>query len=209
MVFCHYSFLSPSETIASAEKSARQIGEMHCKLQQLQRWHWSPERAQPSPWPCQPHGTQQCSESGGTGLWSSASAAIFTRPLTNRLPLLQAYQWLFAGKILLQLAGGRICFPRVCQILKHRFFFCLFIMKLKWSQSVVSDSATPWTVAYHVPPSMGFSRQEYCSGLPFPSPGDLPNPGSLYLITMTILTPIMIHNLPFFKFIFDWKIIAL
>ena len=49
MVFCHYSFLSPSETIASAEKSARQIGEMHCKLQQLQRWHWSPERAQPSP----------------------------------------------------------------------------------------------------------------------------------------------------------------
>ena len=49
MVFCHYSFLSPSETIASAEKSARQIGEMHCKLQRLQRWHWSPERAQPSP----------------------------------------------------------------------------------------------------------------------------------------------------------------
>ena len=37
--------------------------------------------------------------------------------------------------------------------------------------------ATPWTVAYKVPPSMGFSRQEYWSGLPFPSPGDLPNPG--------------------------------
>ena len=37
--------------------------------------------------------------------------------------------------------------------------------------------ATPWTVAYQAPPSMGFSRQEYCSGLPFPSPGDLPNPG--------------------------------
>ena len=35
----------------------------------------------------------------------------------------------------------------------------------------------PWTVAYQVPPSMGFSRQEYWSGLPFPSPGDLPNPG--------------------------------
>ena len=39
------------------------------------------------------------------------------------------------------------------------------------------DSATPWTVAYQVPPSMEFSRQEYWSGLPFPSPGDLPNPG--------------------------------
>ena len=38
--------------------------------------------------------------------------------------------------------------------------------------------ATPWTVAYQVPPSMGFSRQEYWSALPFPSLGDLPDPGS-------------------------------
>ena len=37
--------------------------------------------------------------------------------------------------------------------------------------------ATPWTVAYQAPPSMGFSRQECWSGLPFPSPGDLPDPG--------------------------------
>ena len=36
---------------------------------------------------------------------------------------------------------------------------------------------TPWTVAYQAAPSMGFSRQEYWSGLPFPSPGDLPDPG--------------------------------
>ena len=36
---------------------------------------------------------------------------------------------------------------------------------------------TPWTVAYRAPPSMGFSRQEYWSGLPFLSLGDLPNPG--------------------------------
>ena len=35
---------------------------------------------------------------------------------------------------------------------------------------------TPWTVAHQAPLSMGFSRQEYWSGLPFPSPGDLPNP---------------------------------
>ena len=35
---------------------------------------------------------------------------------------------------------------------------------------------TPWTVAHQTLPSMGFSRQEYWSGLPFPSPGDLPNP---------------------------------
>ena len=36
---------------------------------------------------------------------------------------------------------------------------------------------TPWTVAYEAPPSVGFSTQEYWSGLPFPSPGDLPDPG--------------------------------
>ena len=36
---------------------------------------------------------------------------------------------------------------------------------------------TPWTVAHQAPLSMGFSRQEHWSGLPFPSPGDLPNPG--------------------------------
>ena len=36
---------------------------------------------------------------------------------------------------------------------------------------------TPWTVACQAPQSIGFSRQEYWSGLPFPSPGDLPDPG--------------------------------
>ena len=35
---------------------------------------------------------------------------------------------------------------------------------------------TPWTVAYHVPLSMGFSRREYWSGSPFPTPGNLPDP---------------------------------
>ena len=35
---------------------------------------------------------------------------------------------------------------------------------------------TPWTIAHQAPLSMEFSRQEYWSGLPFPSPGDLPNP---------------------------------
>ena len=45
------------------------------------------------------------------------------------------------------------------------------------SCSVVSEFVTPWTRACQVPLSMGFSRQEYWCGLPFPSPGDLPNPG--------------------------------
>ena len=45
------------------------------------------------------------------------------------------------------------------------------------SLSCVRLFVTLWTVAYQAPPSMGFSRQEYWSGLPFPSPGDLPDPG--------------------------------
>ena len=45
------------------------------------------------------------------------------------------------------------------------------------SCSVLSNSVTPWTVAHKAPLSVGFSRQEYWRGLPFPMPGDLPNPG--------------------------------
>ena len=49
------------------------------------------------------------------------------------------------------------------------------------SESEVTQScltlAIQWTVAHQVSPSLGFSRQEYWSGLPFPSPGDLPDPG--------------------------------
>ena len=45
------------------------------------------------------------------------------------------------------------------------------------SLSRVRLFVTPWTVAYQASPSMGFSRQEYWSGFPFPSPGELPDPG--------------------------------
>ena len=52
-------------------------------------------------------------------------------------------------------------------------------MMSEWMKllSRVRFFVTPWTLAYQAPPSMGLSRQEYSSGVPFPSPGDLPNPG--------------------------------
>ena len=53
----------------------------------------------------------------------------------------------------------------------------LFLVKEVMSVSCVQLFETPWTVAYQPPLSMGFFRQEYWSGLPFPSPGYLPNPG--------------------------------
>ena len=53
----------------------------------------------------------------------------------------------------------------------------MHMRKLVKSLSRVRLFATSWTVAHQAPLSMGFARQEYWSGLPFPSPGDLPNPG--------------------------------
>ena len=51
------------------------------------------------------------------------------------------------------------------------------VLKVKVkSLSRVRFFATPWTIAYQAPPSVGFSRQAYWSGLPFPSPGDLRDP---------------------------------
>ena len=50
-------------------------------------------------------------------------------------------------------------------------------MLLLFSCSVVSDSATPWTVVCQPPLSMELSQEEYWNGLPFSSPGNLPDPG--------------------------------
>ena len=68
-------------------------------------------------------------------------------------------------------------------ILRHlpqilEFFTSSDILLRKWkSLSRVQLFTIPWTVVYQASLSMGFSRQEYWSGLPFPAPGDLPNPG--------------------------------
>ena len=73
-----------------------------------------------------------------TGLWSFASSAVFTWPLDNQLPLLQASQKLFARKTLPPPAGGRKCFQTVCQIPKHRFLCyrnkqtCFSLAKMCW-----------------------------------------------------------------------------
>ena len=54
--------------------------------------------------------------------------------------------------------------------------FNIIKMKVK-SLSHVQLFANTWTVAHRAPPSMRISRQEYWNGLPFPSPGNLPDPG--------------------------------
>ena len=64
----------------------------------------------------------------------------------------------------------RVCVC-VCVCVRARVHACMHTL------SHVLLFVTTWTVAHQAPLSMGFSRQEYWSGLPFPPPGDLPNPG--------------------------------
>ena len=76
----------------------------------------------------------------------------------------------------------------------HGFFFSFFyVTKCVFSRSVISDSKTPRTVDHEAPLPLVFSRQEYWSGLPFPSPGDLPNSG----IEPTSVSPaLLVDSLP-------------
>ena len=97
------------------------------------------------------------------------------------------FQWLSTARE--QKADLGLAVNWLLSLLAHFSFILLFD---KYASHYVPDTvlvseaksfshvqlfATPWTVAYQAPPSMGFSRQECWSGLPFPSPGDLPDPG--------------------------------
>ena len=87
--------------------------------------------------------------------------------------------------------SNSLSFPICCHVLSQTIFLLLFGVSFSvhlcfwslvqhWSVKLLSRVwlfAIPWTGAYQAPPSMEFSRQEYWSGFPFPSPGDLPDPG--------------------------------
>ena len=87
----------------------------------------------------------------------------------------------------------------ISQALNAAMSLSTFEKKKVKSLSRVRLFATPWTVAYEAPPSMGFSSQEYWSRLPFNSPGDLLNPGiepgspALEADTLTFMFEV-IHN---------------
>ena len=86
-------------------------------------------------------------------------------------------QWItaqFNNNIILQIIS---CLKRIRSNISLFFKLkCTITVKVKLL-SRVRLFATPWTVAHQAPESMEFSSQDYWSGLPFPSPGDLPNPG--------------------------------
>ena len=119
-----------------------------------------------------------------TGLPRSraASAQRTHFPLLRITPVLRTLQgallpfafllaWLLHDVVL-------ACFSRAVKLfLLYDLFQDKERKKVK-SLSCVRLFATPWTVSHQAPPSVGFSRQEYWGGLPFPSPGDLPDPGT-------------------------------
>ena len=95
-----------------------------------------------------------------------------------------------------------VCFKSVQHrksSLREKIIATQVYLRNKKSESEVAQSCPtlcdPWTVAHQAPPSMGFSRQEYWSALPFPSPGDLPDAGieprfpTLHINTLTSAPP--------------------
>ena len=121
----------------------------------------------------------------------------------------------------LSLTTFKICFLTEVELIYN----VVFISAAKWfryiythtwwwfSCSVMSDSATPWTIACQGPLSVGFPRQEYWSRLPFPSPGDLPNPGikpgSPALQADSLLTELHSNHIYIYIYIFFFMFFAI
>ena len=77
---------------------------------------------------------------------------------------------------------------------------CVYVCVCVCVLSLLSDSATPWTIACQAPLSMEFSRLEHWGGLPFPSPGDLPDPGiKLVSLVDSFIDRWILHNEPLGK----------
>ena len=147
----YYSFLNPGKTITS-EKYGKQIDEMQPKPSVGQQIGPNSSLQQR---PTSRH-TTNTSKVEQIGLQRFASFAIFTWPLTNRLPLLQASRQLFAGKMLSQPAGCRKRFPRGHGILNRGFlgyrnketYFSLAEacslqwLLFRWTQTCLSRSTT-------------------------------------------------------------------
>ena len=93
--------------------------------------------------------------------------------ITNMQWLVSKWEFYFAIVLIFEKLRNLICSMNLPCYLPISFVNCVCVKLL----SHVRFFATPWTAARQAPPSMRFSRQEYWSGLPFPSPGDLPDPG--------------------------------
>ena len=104
--------------------------------------------------------------------WREMSVTSSQHPPSAILPISAFFFFFLILSIWCQITTTRL------SISGFKFCDCLnSTHSWNWSLSVVSDSASPWTIAHQAPLSIGILRQEYWSGLPFPSPGNLPDPG--------------------------------
>ena len=92
----------------------------------------------------------------------------------SQLPASSHRPWISCGAV--PSLDATSC-PNTAHLPFNHLVGILFDHRKKKGRSGMSHSSTPWTVAHQTPPSVGFSRQEYWSGVPLPSPGDLPDPG--------------------------------
>ena len=130
--------------------------------------------------------------SGGQRIGVSASTSIIPINIQDWFPL----EW--TGWISLQFKGLSRVFSNIT-VQKHQFFGAQQLVSFTSSCLVVSNSTTIWTTAYQGPLFMEFSRQDYWNGLPFPTPGDLPDPG---IEPTSLLSPSLADG--FFFFFNHW-----
>ena len=105
---------------------------------------------------------------------------IHVKCLNYEICCFRCWWWVISDTtVVSRLALSRwVCFEQeyVCTC-TYMYTLCVCVCVCVRMVSLVWPFATPWTVACQAPQSMEFSRQEYWSGLPFPSLGDLPDPG--------------------------------
>ena len=100
--------------------------------------------------------------------WKKGSAIVFSHPSSDISMFGCKVSWGAVWYLQSSYLRGHVC---VCCLY---FFFQTNALCVCWVDQCLWLFAAPWTVARQAPLSMGFPRQEYWSGLPFPPPGDLP-----------------------------------
>ena len=110
----------------------------------------------------------------GQWLWTEVAVGSQCLCLTTEPPPLSTH-WTGTAQ---RVQAGSLHFLFLFYLIGNAYIMAVKALEVKVKfLSRVRLFVTPWTVVYQAPLSMGFSRQEYWSGLPFPPPGDLPNPG--------------------------------
>ena len=101
--------------------------------------------------------------------------------LPSIFPSISLFPWVGSSlQVAKVLESFNIRYSTMCFMKPSRRFWCAEVLEPLWRSEVAQSCPTlcnPMDLAHQAPPSMEYSRQEYWSGLPFPSPGDLPDPG--------------------------------